>query len=118
MSAETPVTKRTIVTDSGSTRTPTGMCKRSTENQVNHVSVYERAPGAFSNKETRTPTETTNEAETAAVAIHPAIGLPIFFPAVSKITKPARGKAGIKKEAWSTVVRQPFNTLASSAVAS
>ena len=42
MSVLTPVTKRAIVIDSGSTRIEAVTCRRSTENHVHQFCVYDR----------------------------------------------------------------------------
>ncbi len=76
MSAEIPVTKAAIVTESGSTSSPTCTFSPPTWNQVKRCWVYSREPGWRRNRAVKTITVTTKEAVTIAVASQPAQGLP------------------------------------------
>src|SRR6478735_3604255 len=103
ISAPTPVTNRHMMIESGSASSARSTCSAPTGIHVKITSTLERSSELIPSMSMYTPTETTNDAATISVAIHPASGSPRRRPRSRMIRNPASGKAGINQSTSSTV---------------
>ena len=94
MSADTPVTKRHIVTDSGSIKTATFTWYDPMGSQLKRVSVISRL--LCPSRPIQVTTARTKAMPIAAVATQPATGSPSLRPNATRTTKPPRAHASIQ----------------------
>ena len=95
--AATPVMKRAMVTDSGSTRKPTSTVSPPTGNHSKSTWEKTRSSPGRSTRPMKTAIVAAKEPPSTAVANQPAAGSPSRRPARVSTTKPARGRAGINQ---------------------
>src|SRR5690349_8377063 len=93
MSVPTPVTKSSIVTDSGSTRKPIFTWKPPEMNQVKRLRTWLR--GSTLRNARNVTTVQRNDPPIIEVPIHPAHGSPMRLPNRSSSTAPASGSSGM-----------------------
>ena len=97
ISVPTPVTKRIIVTESGSTRKPIFTTKPPDWNHVQSVRTCSRCSASRPRSTAKATTEQTNDRPIVAVAIQPARGSPMRLPNSRSTTAPKAGSAGISQ---------------------